>query len=132
MQGLQELWDLPREGYSWAAAGYMGAIGSGQTTCGLLIGPSLAIGLRCGQGRNGPPDENEDERNKAIRGAGRLYRAFIKEFGGTDCKLLSGCDFSNPDDVKRYAQDKVWKSRCDVFLKFVMTKCVEMAEEGKI
>ncbi len=110
----------------------MGAILSGQTTCGLLIGSSIAIGLRCGQGKKDIPEEHEGERNKAIQVVGELYRDFLKEFGSTDCKTLGHCDFSNPEDLTRYVQHKGWKNTCDVFLKFVMNRCVKMAEEGKI
>ena len=130
MQGLQAIWDLPDQGYSWATAGYMGAISSGLTICGLLIGTSVAIGLKCGQGRQGIPEENELDRNRAIRAVNRLYKDFIKEFGHTDCKTISGCDFSNPEDVKRYVQDKVYKGICDPALGFVLKKCMQMSEEG--
>ena len=129
MQGLQAMWDLPIKGYSWASGGYMGAISSGQTTCGLLIGSSMAIGLLCGQGKEGIPEEHESERNKAINAVGKLYRGFIKEFGSTYCKTLINCDFSNQEDLNRYIQNKVWKNTCDVFLKFVMNKCMEIAEK---
>ena len=110
----------------------MGAILSGQTTCGLLIGSSIAIGLLCGQGKKDIPEEHEGERNKAIQVVGELYRDFLKEFGSTDCKTLSHCDFSNPENLTRYVQNKGWKNTCDVLLKFVMNRCVKMAEEGKI
>ena len=107
----------------------MGAISSGQTTCGLLIGSSMAIGLLCGQGKEGIPEEHESERNKAIYAVGKLYKDFIKEFGSTDCRTLINCDFSNQEDLNRYIQNKVWKNTCDVFLKFVMNKCMEIAEK---
>jgi hypothetical protein len=126
------MWELPLKEYSWASAGYMGAILSGQTTCGLLIGSSIAIGLRCGQGKEGIPEKHEGERNKAIHAVGELYGGFLKEFGNTDCKTLSHCDFSNPEDLSRYIQNKGWKNTCDVFLKYVMNKCIEMAEEEKL
>jgi len=125
------MWDLPLKGYSWASGGYMGAISSGQTTCGLLIGSSIAIGLLCGQGKEGIPEEHESERNKAIHAVGELYKGFLKEFGSTDCKTLSHCDFSNPEDLNRYTQNKGWKNTCDVFIKFVMNECIEMAEKVK-
>ncbi len=132
MQGLQAMWDLPLKGYSWASAGYMGAISSGQTTCGLLIGSSIAIGLRCGQSKEGIPEEHEQERNKAIHAVGELYSDFLKEFGSTDCKTLSHCDFSNPEELNRYIQNKGWKNTCDIFLKFVVNKCIEMADKGTL
>ena len=132
MQGLQAMWDLPLKGYSWATAGYMGAISSGQTTCGLLIGSSIAIGLRCGQGKEGIPEEHEQERNKAIHAVRELYSDFLKEFGSTDCKTLSNCDFSNPEELNQYIQNKGWKNTCDIFLKFAVNKCSEFAEKEKL
>jgi len=132
LQGLQAMWDLPLKGYSWASGGYMGAISSGQTTCGLLIGSSIAIGLRCGQGKEGIPEEHKEERDKAIHAVCELYSDFLKEFGSTDCKTLSHCDFSNPEELNRYIQNKGWKNTCDIFLKFVMDKCIEMADKGTL
>jgi hypothetical protein len=126
------VWDLSVKEYSWATGGYMGAILSGQTVCGLLIGSSIAIGLRYGQGKEGVPEEHEGDRNKAIQAVGELYRNFLQEFGSTECKTLSKCDWSNSEDVTRWIQEKGWKSTCDVYLKFAMNKCVEMAEAGKV
>ncbi len=132
MQGLQAMWDLPLKGYSWATGGYLGAILSGKTTCGLLIGSTIAIGLRCGEGKDAVPEEHQVERGKAINGVRELYADFLKEFGSTDCQSLSHFDFSNPEEISRYVQDKAWKNTCDIFLKFVMNKCTQMAEEGKV
>jgi len=133
LQALLTLWDLPQEGYSWATAGYQGAILSGQTTCGLLIGSSIAIGFRCGQGKKGIPEEHENERGKAILLVNDLYNDFLEEFGSTECKTLNeGTDFSNPDEAADWAINKKYKQTCDVFLKFVFEKCVKMTKEGKI
>jgi hypothetical protein len=133
LQALLALWDMPKEGYSWATAGYEGAILSGQTTCGLLIGSSIAISLRCGQGKKEIPEEHETERGKAILLINDLYNDFLKKFGSTECKTLNeGTDFSNPDETADWAINKKYKQTCDVFLKFVFEKCVKMAEEEKI
>ena len=110
----------------------MGAIETGQTTCGLLIGSSVAIGLRCGVGKNGIPEEHPVERERVCSAVARLYRDFLKEFGSTDCRTLSKCDYSNPNDVERRMRNKEWKETCDIFLKFVMTRCAEMARDGEI
>jgi len=133
LQALLTLWDLPKEGYSWATAGYMGAIRSGQTTCGLLIGSSIAISLRCGQGKKEIPEEHGSERGKAILAVEELYSDFLKRFDSTECKTLNqGANFSNEEEMYQWASDKRYKQTCDVFLKFVIEKCVKMAEEGKI
>jgi len=133
LQALLTLWDLPKEGYSWATAGYLGAITSGQTTCGLLTGSSIAIGLRCGQGKKEIPEERASEREKAIAAVQELYSDFLKKFGSTECKALNqGADFSKGEEMLQWAIDKRYKQTCDVFLKFVFEKCVKMAEEGKI
>ena len=89
LQALLELWDLPVDINSWATAGYLGAIGSGHTTCGLLIGSSIAIGLRSGQKVQGIPEQNEDAREKTIQAVNELYNEFLTEFGSTDCKTLN-------------------------------------------
>ena len=122
LQGLQALWDPPIDGYSWATAGYMGAISSGHTTCGLLIGSSIAIGLLCCQGKQGIPEENESERNRAVKAVGELYSEFLSEFGSTDCKELSQVDFSKSDEVIGYIQNKGWKKTCDIYLQFVLNR----------
>ena len=110
----------------------MGAISTGQTTCGLLIGCSIAIGLHCGSGKAGVPEEHATERERAITAVERLYRDFLQRFGSTDCRTLSGCDYSNAGDIARRFQHEEWKTTCDIFLKFVMTRCVEMEQEGDI
>lgn len=110
----------------------MGAILSGQATCGVLVGSSIAIGLLCGKNKDGIPEEHEAERNRAINAIGELYRDFLKEFGSTDCRTLSYCDFSNPEDIAQYIQSKGWEETCDKFLSFVIRRCIKMSEEGII
>ncbi len=132
LQCLLEMWDLPNETLSWATAGYMGAISSGTTTCGLLIGSSIAIGFRCGRETDSIPEQNTKERSRAIKAVKNLYQDFLKKFNETECKKLSKYNLSNPNEAVEYAQKKAYKSTCDIFLNFVINKCNEMAEEGKI
>jgi len=132
LQALLSLWNLPLREYSWATGGYLGAIMSGKTTCGLLIGSSVALGFRCGQGKDGIPEEYTDERNKVAQIVGELYNGFLEEFGSTECKELSRTDFSKGEEIGQYIATKGWKQTCDVFLKYVLTKCKSMADEGKV
>ncbi|UCG00990.1 MAG: C_GCAxxG_C_C family protein [Candidatus Heimdallarchaeota archaeon] len=132
LQALLTLWNLPLEEYSWATGGYLGAIMSGKTTCGLLIGSSVAIGFRCGQGKEKVPEECDDERNKAVQAVGELYSDFLEKFGSTKCKELSRTDFSKGEELGQYLATKGWKQTCDIFLDYVLRKCKSMAEEGKV
>ncbi len=132
LQGLFELWGLNNKKLTWATAGYGGAISSGKTTCGLLIGCSTAIGFLCGREENKIPEENRKQRNKAIRKVSKLYTDFLKEYGNTECKLLSNTDFSDIEEAKNYVIDKKWKSSCDIYLKFVMEKCIKLMEKEAI
>lgn len=131
LQGLQDIWELP-VAHSWATAGYMGAIISGQATCGTLIGSALAIGLYCGHNIETTPEDCPDQRNRAIEGVKQLYADFIKTFGDTDCFALCGCDFSNPHDTACYIEKQAWKDKCDVFLRFALKKCLQMSRDRVI
>lgn len=126
------MWNLPSKWYSWATAGYGGAIGSGQTTCGLLIGSSIAIGFRYGQGKDGIPQEFKEERKKAEEAVGMLYEDFLKEYGSTHCQTLTGVDRSKPEDRERFRRDNIAQTKCFVFLNFVMNRFIDLTKEGKI
>ncbi|PWI46639.1 hypothetical protein CEE45_15840 [Candidatus Heimdallarchaeota archaeon B3_Heim] len=132
LQALLELWDLPYDANSWATAGYLGAIGSGTTTCGLLIGSTIGIGLQCGRNSKGIPEENDDEREKAIQAVNELYTEFLTKFGSTDCKILNKVDFRKGEEISEWMIQKGWKQTCDIFLNYTMRKCLAMAKDGKI
>jgi hypothetical protein len=131
LQALLDLWDIPKENNSWATAGYLGAILSGETTCGLLIGTSVAIGIRCGQNVSSIPENHSNSRQTAIEAVNELYGEFIEKFGHTNCKNLSQVDFRKGEEIAEYIAQKKWKSTCDVFLDFVINKCTKMVEEGR-
>ncbi|MHA1963240.1 MAG: C-GCAxxG-C-C family protein [Candidatus Thorarchaeota archaeon] len=131
LQALLELWDMTDPKLSWATAGYLGGILSGETTCGLLIGSSAAIGFKCGQGKDSIPEEHPEERGTAIEIVTELYEDFKKEFGSTACKTLSKVDFSDGDQLGEYIMEKKWKSTCDIFLGYTIRKLAAMAEEGR-
>jgi hypothetical protein len=131
LQGLQEIWGLPLGEDSWATAGYLGAIDSGDATCGLLIGSSVAIGLRSGRGKTCLPLEDQEERNKAIAGLKALYKDFIEKFESTQCQKLTQCDFSKPEEAERYRKEEIYKNRCFKFFNFVMNRFVEIENQGK-
>jgi len=126
LQGLQEIWGIDHTEISWATSGYLGAINSGQTTCGLLIGSSVAIGLKTGQGKQCLPLEDTDDRDIAVNKVNQLYHDFLKEFGSTECQTLTTCDFSKDQELTRYVEKEIYKERCFKFFNFVMNRFIEM------
>lgn len=131
LQGLQEIWKIQNKGCSWATSGYLGAIISGQTTCGLLIGSVVAIGLKAGQEKECLPLEDLNARDRAVVEVAELYEDFQKEFGSTECRVLTGCDFSKTEDQKRYYEKEVYKSTCYKFFEYVMNRFIKPEEYRK-
>jgi len=126
LQGLQEIWGIDCIETAWATSGYLGAIESGQTTCGLLIGSSIAIGLKSGRNKQCLPLEDTGERDKAVQEVNQLYHSFLKEFGSTECQTLTTCDFSKPEDGNRYLEKEIYKDCCFNFFNFVMDRFIEL------
>ncbi len=121
---------MPLKSYSWATSGYLGAISSGEATCGLLIGSSVAIGLRMGIGKEQFPLEDEKDRNKAIASVNDLYEDFLEAFKSTQCQRLTCCDFSKKEEIDRYMTEEVYKDKCFKFFDFVMDKFIEMEKKN--
>jgi C_GCAxxG_C_C family probable redox protein len=132
LQALLKLWDIQNPEMSWATAGYLGAIMSGETTCGLLIGSSIAAGLKFGLGKESIPEDYPEERGNVIEIVSELYNDFKEKFGSTTCKTLSTVDFSDGDQLGEYIVEKKWKSTCDIFLDYTIRKLYTMSEAGKL
>jgi len=110
--------------YQWAAAGYSGAIGSGKATCGILVGGAIYLGYLSGTGAAQEPDVGDDRRKLAIARVDELYRGFIAQFGDTDCKALTGCDWSKKDDVERYRRDRIYLTACAKQFEHVLAELI--------
>ena len=132
LQSLLKLWNIQNPEFSWATAGYLGAITSGETTCGVLIGSSVAIGIKYGLGKDSIPEDHPEARGAAIELVSELYRDFKEKFRSTSCKTLCSTDFSDGDQLGEYILEKKWKSTCDLFLDFTIRKLYAMSEDGKL
>lgn len=110
--------------YQWAAAGYMGAINSGKTICGILYGASIYLGFLNGRNSAEAPKLKGEGRLQAIKSVNKLFDGFIGHFGDTDCKALTGCDWSKADDVKRYFKDEIYINTCFRQFEYVVKQCL--------
>ena len=109
--------------YQWATVGYSGAIDSGRTICGILFGASIYLGFLNGIDSTAVPEPKDERRLKAIKSVNDLFRGFIDQFGDSDCKTLTGCDWSKKEDTKRYFKDKVYNDVCYPQFEYVLEKC---------
>ena len=110
--------------YQWATAGYMGAINSGKTICGVLFGASIYLGFLNGIDSTDAPKLKDEGRLKAIQSVNELFNGFINRFAETDCTALTGCDWSKKDDKKRYFKDEIYKDTCFRQFEYVVEKCI--------
>jgi len=115
-------WDAAQ--YQWATAGYMGAINSGKTICGVLFGGSIYIGFLNGANSTGAPEIKDERRLNAIKSVNELFNGFTHRFGETDCTTLTGCDWSKKEDIKRYFKDEIYKNTCFRQFEYVVEKCI--------
>lgn len=71
--------------------------------------------------------QGNESREKAITSVQELYRGFIERYGHTECRSLTGCDFTRKEDVKRYYEEEIYKERCFNFFRYVSEFCLEKA-----
>ena len=103
----------------------MGAINSGKTICGILFGASVYLGFLNGFDATDAPEVNNERRLAAIKSVNELFNGFIDQFDESDCKTLTGCDWSKKEDIKRYFKDQVYKNTCYRQFAYVVEKCLE-------
>ena len=102
----------------------MGAINSGKTICGILFGGSIYLGFLAGIDSTDAPEVKDKGRLKAIKSVNELFTGFVERFAETDCKTLTGCDWSKKKDIKRYFKEEVFKDTCYRQFEYVVEKCV--------
>jgi len=111
--------------YQWAAAGFMGAVKSGRTNCGILFGGVVYLGYLHGTDASGVPEIEDKNRQAAIASVRELYGGFVEKFGDSDCLTLTGCDWSKKEDVKRYFGEKVYRHTCYPQFEYVLEKLLK-------
>lgn len=75
-----------------ASTPFGGGIGRAGSVCGALSGGVMALGLVLGRLT---PDA--EQRARAYASAERLWRRFVEETGGEDCRQINTLGFGHPD-----------------------------------
>lgn len=104
----QESRAIPRIATAMGAGiGRMGQI------CGALSGAIMTIGLI--KGCDKAEEENEKRGNLYVE-VQQLIKAFEKEFGSSQCKELTQCDFLTPKGTRKFRQEQLRKNLCPKFV----------------
>jgi hypothetical protein len=96
-------------------------------TCSAFAAGVMAVGLRTGEIENSPPrvirllfrmtfggnafDEKINKFNRPMNAGYRLSKWFRQEFGSTQCRAITGCDFSSISGVSKYIENN-YVTRC--------------------
>jgi C_GCAxxG_C_C family probable redox protein len=91
------------------ATGFGGGIGRSGQTCGALSGAAMAIGLLKGCDKG---EEEREKRNVAYKSVRQMIKAFEKEFGSSQCRMLTQCTLQTQEGQKKYRREELRKKLC--------------------
>lgn len=90
------------------AAGFGGGMGKMQETCGALTGAMMVLGIINGEGVN----NNDDLKANAYAAVRELTSRFKERYDSTQCKDLTGCDFSTAEGAEKFKDGKIMELVC--------------------
>jgi len=116
-----------------ASSGYLGGTLFKGMTCSAYAAGVMALGLRMGEIENSLPRvmrmivlmktggnafaDQLNKFNRIMNQGNTLARWFATEFGDTQCRAITGCDFSSAADVRKYFETNL------------LARCREVAEK---
>ncbi len=96
-------------------------------TCSAFTAGVMALGLRSGEIENSPVrvvrllarmtfggdafDDSINKFNRTMNAGHHMSKWFAREFGSTQCRAITRCEFSTPAGVNRYIEND-WVTRC--------------------
>ena len=94
------------------ALGLAGGIGLQGQTCAVLTGSALVLSLAVGKREK----EYAKKKMQTFEVVGRVYNAFKKRFGNTDCRSLCGLDLTKPEGRNKL-KESVKEQTCARFVR---------------
>lgn len=95
------------------ATGFGAGVGRSGQICGALSGAVMAIGLLKGCDRG---EEEREKRNAAYENVQQMVKAFEKEFGSSQCRMLTQCDLQTKEGQEKYRREELRKKLCPKFV----------------
>jgi C_GCAxxG_C_C family probable redox protein len=128
-----------------ASSAFMGGTIFTGMTCSALTAGVMALGLKLGEIENsrlrvlrmvatmaigGNAFEDKlNAFNRPMNLGHQLVRWFVARFGNTQCRQITGCDFSTMDDVNRYIE-RGNTARCQALVQHVAQRVQVMIESA--
>lgn len=95
------------------ATGFGAGIGRFGQMCGALSGAVMAVGLLIGCDK---AEVEKEERNATYENVLEMVKAFEKQFGSSQCRMLTQCDFQTEEGRENYRKQKHRKNLCPKFI----------------
>ncbi len=127
-----------------AVSGFMGGTLFMGMTCSALTAGVMALGLRSGEIENSPVrvvrllarmtfggdafDDSINKFNRTMNAGHRMSKWFASEFGSTQCRTITRCEFSTPAGVVRYIESDC-VTRCAEITAMVAERVLRTVEE---
>jgi C_GCAxxG_C_C family probable redox protein len=118
-----EHWNGKNELIPKIATAFGGGIGRCGSVCGALSGGVMAIGIR-----HGTNETSLEKRLRAYELANKFYKRFEKQHGSVLCRDLIGYDLSNPKELDKAQEAKVFEEKCAIFVKNAVEILAELDE----
>jgi C_GCAxxG_C_C family probable redox protein len=103
------------------ATGFGGGIGRTGQFCGALSGAVMAVGLQVGCDRA----EEKEKRSAAAEGVRQMVVEFEKEFGASQCRVLTGCDLYTKEGREKYERLELRKTLCPRLVRWTVDYVAE-------
>jgi len=116
-----EHWNGENELIPKIATAFGGGIGRCGSICGALTGGVMAIGIKYGT-----HEPFLEKRLKAYELAQKLYKRFERQHGSVLCRELIGYDLSNPEELEKARESKVFEEKCVNFVRKAVETLVEL------
>jgi C_GCAxxG_C_C family probable redox protein len=123
---LQEHFGLPDAGDSSAAMALNGGIAYSGGMCGAITGGALAAGRLAGRLL---PDHAQAKR-EARRVTQALTADFVREFGASGCRDLSGYDFMEPGRHDAFIAAGDWRRTCLRQIEFAVERMSRLVADA--
>ena len=114
--GLKEELDLETELIPRIATPFGGGIARRGGLCGVASGSLMAIGILTGR------DEPGKSTDPAFQAAEAFLDGFEKNFGSLECRVLTGYDLSDRDDLKAFLKSGTKEKVCAPMMEWAMSQ----------